>query len=101
MGAVVVLPFVPVRCTDGYARCGLPSRSSSASIRPRSNTILVYPRRISSASTPTSWGGARATSERASAIGGRRPKLGGDRVLVRLARREPVTDLRDDGGRRL
>ena len=49
--AVDVLPLVPVMWIDGYARCGLPSRSSSASMRPRSNTIRVKPRPLSSAST--------------------------------------------------
>src|SRR6266480_4751353 len=48
--AVDVLPFVPVRWIDGYARCGLPRWSSSAWMRPRSKTMRVYPRASSSPS---------------------------------------------------
>src|SRR5215475_9409601 len=48
MRAADVLPLVPVMCTDGYARCGLPIRSSSASMRLRSATIRPAPRSSSS-----------------------------------------------------
>ena len=36
--AAVDLPFVPTTCTDGNARCGLPSASRSARIRPSPNS---------------------------------------------------------------
>src|SRR5205085_6385540 len=42
--AVDVFPLVPVMWIDGYARCGMPSRSSSDRMRDRSNSIRANPR---------------------------------------------------------
>src|SRR4051812_3395205 len=52
--AVVVLPLVPVKWMEGYARCGCPSRSIRSLMRSRSGTIRVGKRASSAFSTRAS-----------------------------------------------
>src|SRR5262249_48188344 len=85
MRAADVLPLVPVRCTDGYARCGLPIKSSSASMRLRSATIRPAPRSSSSRST-------RANSESTHGVyggGTERPRRRGRHSVSAFATLKP------------
>src|SRR5690349_22700408 len=90
MRAVEVFPLVPVMWIDGYAFCGSPSASSNPSIRPRSKTIRAYPRPASPCSA------AANRSDVAISLTRQRVELAADAGQLRLGRRQPLADLRND-----